>query len=180
MTEFVEAIKERLSTLERDLNQHGWDQPSAIFVVEATSESDPYLVKIVDFHHHPCEVLDNMPTLNKPRARGLVIAYEAWTVETPEDLIRHARERLDEFDIPDDIKEQALREAAQRAQETMRPSQHPDRVECRFVHCLMKDGTTFILVRKRGQEPEFMPEAHLEGRVHDSMRRVICTEGAAT
>lgn len=144
-----EALREQMLTLEADLDAVGWDQPSAIYVVEDTG-NDPHLIKAFDFKEHPCDVLDILPPLVTPRAKGVILANEAWMLTV-------------------DADERSFAEALAQGS----PAQHPDRVEARFLHCMMRNGDWCALVRKRGQEPYFMSDATtLGGRVYEAMKRL--------
>lgn len=173
----LDRIHESLRTLEHDLNEGGWDQPSKLYVVE---EAWPYFVKTIDFHDHPCEILDQLPVLNKDNARGLVLATEAWQVAIPQEMIDELYRTIDGqegVNLSEEEKDTLIKEAIKRAHTIVRPSQHPNRIESRFITCLLKDGTTIVLARKRGEDAEFMPEAEkFEGRIYDSMKRVLGLE----
>ena len=168
----TEAIEGLLLTLERDLNDGGWDQPSSLWVVEAIEEDDPYFVKLCDFHQHPCEVMDSLPVLDKPRARGIVLASEAWMVESDGQLSQTIAERLAHLGLTESERKRLLRELARREASMIRPSLSPDRVEVRFVQCMTKDGAVVVVMRTRDKEPERLDQ-DIEGRIYDSMQRAL-------
>lgn len=173
-SELTEHTMRLLSELENDLEAQGWDQPSTLYVIEAVDD-DPYLIKIVEFHDHPCEVLDSLPPLNRSIARGVVLAYEGWTVEMDGDLVQRSYALLEEMGVPRGLRDEIVNIAMERLMPTQ-PSQHEDRVECRFVQAMLRNGTSLTVMRKRGAEPRQIDTVAAKGRIDTAMRRVICVE----
>lgn len=173
MSELNKRIMQLLKELEADLEEQGWDQPASLYIIEAVDD-DPYFIKVAEFYAHPCEVLDSLPPLNNGMARGIVLAYEGWTIEVAIDMVKKAYAILEEMGVPRDRQDDIVNVSVGRLL-PVAPSEHQDRVECRFVQAMMRDSTSLAIFRKRGQEAhETSEQAH--GRLDTSLRRVICIE----
>lgn len=164
-----EGLKEVMLRLEADINVRGWDQPSSIFVVEEV-DNDPYVIKLGEFEDHPCDILDSLPPITKKSAKGLVIASEAWIVETTRELVENVNTVLDQLGIHGELRDRVFEGAIYELQG--QPSMHPDRAEARFLHAMLIDGTMIMLIRRRGNDPEFQ-DGEYGGRLYDSMKRVF-------
>jgi len=177
LNEIAKNMRERLLTLESDIDLNGWDQPNAFYVIEEV-DNDPYLIKAAEFYDHPCDVLSEAPRLNPEIAKGVVLVNECWMAEVPPEIAEEARKKLNEEGVPEHLQDQILEKAMQMVFQAMPPSQNPDRIECRWVQCLLSDGTCVALYRKRGEEPQFVDNGILDGRVLDSLKSLYGLEAS--
>lgn len=173
MNAITDSVASLVRQLEEDLETQGWDQPSALYVIEAMEDNDPYLVKIMHFDAHPCDVLDALPPLTESAARGVVINYEAYSVEVNGNAVKEAYALLEHMGVPiymrDEIVSHMIAE--------INPPVEGQRIECRFVQAMLRDGTSITAMRKRGEEAnEIIDSEESRGRLDTSLRRVICVE----
>ena len=174
-TKIAESMRERILTLENDISLGGWDQSHSFYVIEEVDE-DPYLIKAAEFDIHPCDFLDSAPQLNPKIAKGVVLVNECWMTEVPQEVSDILREKMNELGIPDSERPQVADLAMRAFYSLIPPSMNPNRIECRWVQCLLNDGTPIAMYRKRGDNPQFVDEGILDGRVLDSMKRLFGIE----
>jgi hypothetical protein len=162
-----EKIRGMLLTLELDKEAKGWDQLNSLYVVESVDD-DPYLVLVAEFAEHPSDALDGL-RLSKD-VKGVVLISEAWTVTANPQMVELIRTRAEALGIPEELRELAVQSVIEQIHG--RISLHPERVECRITQCILRDGSTFNLMRKRNEEVEFMHD-DVGGRVINSLRCLI-------
>lgn len=172
MTTINDKVASLVRQLEEDLETQGWDQLSGLYVIEAVDD-DPYLVKVMNFDSHPCDVLDAMPPLTKSTARGVVINYEAYSVEVDGGFVRNAYALLEEMGVPQMMRDEIVSYAIADIGEPVKRQ----RIECRFVQAMLRDGTSITAMRKRGETVnEVIDREESRGRLNTSLQRLICVE----
>lgn len=171
-TDLKQGVMKALRDLEEILDIRGWDEPSALYIIESV-DGDPYLVKVLDFDDHPCDILDVLPPLTAPRARGIVLAYEGWNVQVDGDLVQRSYQLLEDMDVPQALRDEIVSIAIANLAP---PPDERNRVECRIVQAVMRDGSSFSLMRQRGGEVSEDTNGQAMGRLDTSLRRVICVE----
>jgi len=172
-SELHENVTTLLRQLEGDLENEGWDQPARLYVIEAV-EDDPYAIMITDCDGHPCDLLDILPPLTNQVAKGVILAYEGWAVEVDKEKVKEVYALLEMLGMSKDMQDHIASEVMGRM--APQPSKSEQRIECRFVTAMMRDGTSRTVRRRRGHEQDGEVMTETAGRIDSSLRRVICVE----
>lgn len=132
-----EKIERFLLELWRIVSEDGWDQPSSLRHIRIEerelTSSHPRF-----FQEHPGELLDGKHV--SKHVDATVLFFEGWTY--PEAL---SREEMEE--------QGAL----------IRPSQHPRRVEMRQALLMARNGDTYCVFQKRGEETVNVEQVNIPG-----------------
>lgn len=170
MSDSLREVAARIAFhLEEQAAADGWDRPACLYeihpadterVLELTDlelGSDMIAISfaavpVCELDDHPAEALVGRH-VSSDEVLGVALITEGW--DYPPEVLRALSERkVDRDALPS-------------------PANHPDRVEVRLVHALFRDGTTTVVVRRRGQDPEEVPFDRLTGRLVRALRRYL-------
>jgi hypothetical protein len=187
----MEMCEQILRQIEAELEEKGWDEPPTYLLLNRRGEGDAQMVAVKEItwlppmvYHDPGPGLLRLAQtfmLDDPIANflrdaiprlvggetfyGLVAFTEAWMISQPRDPGDPAPTLGPNYELPGDM---------------VPPREHPDRIEIRSGVMVTVDGRVLMLVRKRGEFPEFYElnegDGPIEtgGRVVDALR-MLCT-----
>lgn len=150
--------EQMLSILENDIDALGWDVCPKIYAVSLAEDGTEILNFIQDVEGDEIGFLMHLAIAHdlKNDAVALVMTNEVWM-------------------YPDSLTEslKGNPEATQALFAVFPPTEHPDRVESRFVTLVDRTGQTCSIQRNRNREPVFLRDEGVDPRVIAAMKCML-------